>query len=226
MALFKVKETLARNGIDCTFLGSYAWRQTDNTPGGGGNVGMSRCRFDSLGLFAVKKVTGFERLLTVADIQGGREKDLHEFQYAQGYPSTSYLGGDTAIIEALNDYGVVTRGGGAASSSSNDQTEVEEALPFVKQKPIDPRVWDAPGQLRGHGAHMPLLFFVGDRPLRSEDSLTAREARMVAMGVGARVSQAQPLHDAHLAQPEGQGQEGQGQREQGQGEEMSFNHPW
>ena len=35
MALFKVKETLARNGIDCTFLGSYAWRQTDNTPGGG-----------------------------------------------------------------------------------------------------------------------------------------------------------------------------------------------
>ena len=217
MALFKVKETLARNGIDCTFLGSYAWRQTDNTPGGGGNVGMSRCRFDSLGLFAVKKVTGFERLLTVADIQGGREKDLHEFQYAQGYPSTSYLGGDTAIIEALNDYGVVTRGGGAASSSSNDQTEVEEALPFVKQKPIDPRVWDAPGQLRGHGAHMPLLFFVGDRPLRSEDSLTAREARMVARGWGPGSHKRNHFMTHILPNQKGKGKKGKGNESKGKG---------
>ena len=185
--------------------------------GGGGNVGISSCRFDSLGLFAVKKVIGFERLLTVAVLEGGGENDLHEFQDAQGYPSSAYLGGHQAIIEALDDCGVVTHGGGAASSSWDDQTEVEQVLPFVKQKAIDPRVWDAPGRLRGHGAHMPLLFFVGDRSLRSEDALTAREAKQIARGWGPGSLKRSHFETHILPKQKGKGKKSKGNEGKGKG---------
>ena len=201
MALFKVVGTLAARGIKATFLGSYAWRQS------GGGSGRETARFDSLGLFAVKKVSTVARLITMPSIHGHGDVQLHEFENAQGYPWTSYLGGDAAIrasFSLASTAGKGTRGSGAASSragpaaaTATGDDEEEFVLPHIKQKAIVPEVWDAPGGLRGRGAHMPLLFYVGDRSHRSSDRLCAREQKMIQRGWGPS-SENRKWHMAHM----------------------------
>ena len=176
MALFVVERELRARGIQVVFLGSYVWRMHDNTLGGGGRAGFESARFDSLGLFSVKKVRWVTRFITLPVILGTDAKmKLHVFREAQGYPCSSFLGDRPAIEDAHREH-VLTHVDGDA--------EAEEPLPGVRQKIVCPDMWDAPGQLTGHGAHMPLLFFVGDRPHRTNASLTSREGRMTARGWG------------------------------------------
>ena len=45
-------------------------------------------------------------------------------------------------------------------------------------------MWDKGNELFAAGAHMPLLFFIGDRSRRSPDALDRREAADIARGWG------------------------------------------
>ena len=167
MALFVVGKELRARGIEVVFLGSYVWREHDSTLGGGGRAGFEGARFDSLGMFSVKGVARVTRFITLPIIEGtDDDKKLHEFKSAQGYPSSSYLGGQEAIEGTFAEH-VLTHVDGA----------VEEPLPCTRQKVISPEVWGAPNHLAERGAHMPLLFFVGERGHRSDEALTRREGR-------------------------------------------------
>ena len=94
MALFQVKDTLRQEGVEATFLGSYAWRQLDTCGGGAVPVpDYSGCRFDSLALFALKPVPAFARLYTTPTLRGNGMTALDESEQSQGYPAASYVGG-------------------------------------------------------------------------------------------------------------------------------------
>ena len=169
MALFVAKDELKAYGIDAVFLGSYAWRQKDTR--GSGVEGLPGCRYDSLALFAVRPVSTISRLLRQAALRGIGARDLDEFEDAHGYPSSSYLGGEEKILAVYQDERPATHGSG-------------ECLPHIKQKALRPQVWDATGHLQGRGAHMPLLFYVGERGRRTETRLDAREINMIRRGWG------------------------------------------
>ena len=171
MSLFVAKTELLKYGIDAAFCGSYAWRMRDTR--GGGEPGLSGCRYDSLGLFAVAPVMTVTRLLSLGVLRDEGTTELDVFQDAQGYKASSYLGGESAILEAFQNEDSGTRGGGDAHQ-----------LPKVTQKALKPEVWDAPGGFLGRGAHMPLLFYVGVRGSRSVEALDKREASMIARGWG------------------------------------------
>ena len=171
MSLFVAKTALLEYGIDAAFCGSYAWRQRDTR--GGGEPGLSGCRYDSLGLFAVAPVMTVTRLLSLGVLRDEGTTELDIFQEAQGYKASAYLGGESAILEAFQNEDSGTRGGGDAHQ-----------LPKVTQKALKPEVWDAPGGLLGRGAHMPLLFYVGVRGSRSEEALVRREQNMITRGWG------------------------------------------
>ena len=70
---------------------------------------------------------------------------------------------------------------------------------MVKQKALIPEVWDAANALRGHGAHMPLLFYVGKRGFRSTERLEARELNMTARGWGPGSPNRTRLMQGHAA---------------------------
>ena len=187
MSLFVAKTALLEYGIDAAFCGSYAWRMRDTR--GGGEPGLSGCRYDSLGLFAVAPVMTVTRLLSLGVLRDEGTTELDIFQDAQGYKASSYLGGEIAILEAFQDEDSGTRGGGEAHQ-----------LPKVAQKRLLPEVWDATGGLLGRGAHMPLLFYVGVRGIRSDEALMLREQRMIARGWGPASS-----NRARLMQQQGKG---------------------
>ena len=172
MALFCAQDELRSRGLWATFLGSYAWRQ-EVTRGGGAveEPGLAGCRYDSLGLFALKPVSTFSRLLTVPTLRGEGAKNLQAFDIMQGYKATAYQGGEQKILAAYGDTVGYTHGDG-------------DSLPHIKQKALQTQIWDATGRLRGHGAHMPLLFYVGEKSGRSEQALTTREQNMVHRGWG------------------------------------------
>ena len=168
MALFQVRNMLREHDIDATFLGSYVWRAVTR---GRGEAGLPGCRYDSLGLFAVVPVSNFTRLIRVPMLQGDGATELDEFETCQGYPESSYLGGQEAILANFTQPRHDIHGGG-------------DDLPDIKQKRLRPEVWDATGHLMGHGAHMPLLFYVGDRSRRSSEALESREQKMIRRGWG------------------------------------------
>ena len=109
-------------------------------------------------------------MLRLPVLRDDRAHKLDEFKLAQGYPASAYLGGEPKILAAFQDQRCNTHGDGVAE------------LAHIKQKALRPEVWDATGHLKGHGAHMPLLFYVGDLPRRSEARLEAREEAMVHRG--------------------------------------------
>ena len=221
MALFAVEKELHYRGIQVVFLGSYVWRMQDNTRGRGGRAGFDSARFDSLGLFCVKKVRWVTRFITLPAILRTDDKvKLHVFREAQGYPCSSYLGDRPAIEEYCKEH-VHTHG-------DDEDAAAEEPLPCIRQRILDPEMWDAPGELAAHGAHMPLLFFVGDRTHRTNESLTAREIRMTARGWGPSSENRR----WHMTYVQGKGK-GKGTRHwQGDGEGMFKDknkqgfHPW
>ena len=166
MSLFAVVDTLRDHGIEAQFLGSYAWRYNTR---GCGVAGLPGCRYDSLGFFAVQPTVRISRMITLPSLHGSGGRKLDEFDLAQGYPASSYVGGETKVCAAFEHH---THGDGDAK------------LPPITQKALRPQVWDATGHLRGRGAHMPLLFFVGTLNRRSIERLEAREANMVRRGWG------------------------------------------
>ena len=166
MSLLTVVFELRKHNVGATFLGSHVWLE-HNTRGRGASDRLTDCRFDSLGLFAVTAVTAISRALVSADLRTGN--NLQEHVKGQGYPATSYLGGMKAVDAAF----LSTHGRG-----------VSDALPHIKQKAICAEAWDAPNALFASGAHMPLLFYIGDRSYRTEKKLEEREAKMAARGWG------------------------------------------
>ena len=185
MALFQGQSMLREGGVDATFLGSYAWLHTDTRGGGAGTGTLQQCRFDSLGLFAVCPVSTVSRLFGPNEVRSGQ--GMREFGDGQGYPHHSYVGGLDAVIEAFK----LTRGSG----------ERAHALPHIKQKALNPDVWDAPGRLFVGGGHMPLLFYVGDRSLRTTERLEAREQDMIERGWGP----ASNNRSRHMGREQGKG---------------------
>ena len=73
----------------------------------------------------------------------------------------------------------------------------EALLPHIKQKAIRPEVWDATGHLSGRGAHMPVLFYVGDRSRRSEQRLVEREIHMIDYLLHVSVARRQHVRTTH-----------------------------
>ena len=166
MSLFEVKKTLRDHDIDAQFLGSYAWRKITH---GCAEAGLPGCRYDSLGFFAVQPTVSVSRMFTLPSLRGSGGRKLAEFEKVQGYPASSYLGGESAILAAFEDH---THGDGDA------------VLPPITQKTLRREVWDATGCLHHGGAHMPLLFYVGALSRRSDTRLESREANMVLRGWG------------------------------------------
>ena len=72
MALYAAEGELRKAGLDATFLGSYAWLKSDIRGGGPGDT-LGRCRFDSLGLFAVVPVSTVSRLLNPSFLRSGQK---------------------------------------------------------------------------------------------------------------------------------------------------------
>ena len=111
--------------------------------------------FDSLGLFALQPIEDLRRLHNLDNLQLDAVlppgQHLREFLKAEGYSERSYLGRGEAIEAA---YRSDTRGGGVEWPRAT--------VPMIKQKALIPEFWDATGSVRGHGAHMPLLFYVGN----------------------------------------------------------------
>ena len=124
-------------------------------------------------MFATKPCPGFTRHIVWADLQDEEKLDRWD-QGAQGYAAESYIG-QLAAIERCFTSGPAeqdaTHGGGVA-------------LPFVKNKALNPRVWDAPNVLLQSGGHMPLLFYIGDRSNRSPHALAQREGSATDRGWG------------------------------------------
>ena len=102
MAAFVAVAELRAQGVDATFLGSYAWRAQEHTRGGGATpvAGLEGCRYDSLALFAVTPVTTFSRLHTLPAFRGEGASELRCFDLAQGYAASAYQGGEAAILAA------------------------------------------------------------------------------------------------------------------------------
>ena len=175
MALFQAEETMRERGLEAVFLGSYAWREKITRGSGESPVpGLGGARYDSLALFAVEPVSTLTRVISPSMLRGEGESALHEFvqKKAQGYQAHSYKGGEVAILAAFEPWGPSTHGSG------------DNPLPHIKQKVLRPEVWDATGILSGRGAHMPLLWYVGDISGRSNAALVAREKRMTQRGWG------------------------------------------
>ena len=169
MALFDTADTLREYGIEAVFLGGYAWRELDTR--GRGVPGLAGVSFDSLGLFALEPVSTFQRLLTVDMFTGASQDMLDTYanpHAAQGYTSNTYVGehNERKVLAAYADPEANTHDCG-------------DRLPHIRQKRLNPDVWDALGALMGHGAHMPLIFFVGNRGRRTEQALDRREQNMI-----------------------------------------------
>ena len=172
MALFDTKDALHKHGIDAVFLGGYAWREVDTR--GRGEPGLRGVGFDSLGMFALEPVSTFKRLVTVPMLLGTADNKLDQYESkhaAQGYPAHAYVGVESKVLDAYADPNPHTHDGG-------------ERLPHIVQKRLIPEVWDAYGALMGHGAHQPLLFYMGDRPRRTPEGLARREENMNQRGWG------------------------------------------
>ena len=163
MALFSAAEELHKHGLNAVFLGSYAWRVQDTH---GGGAALETVRYDSLGCFAVEPVSSIARLITPAMLHGQWGDRLHEFTTAQGYNADAYVGKQAAILKAFEPLPDGTRGGG-------------DELPPIRQRPLYPGAWDATQRLHNHGAHMPVMFFVGKNSGRSTKALTRREFEAV-----------------------------------------------
>jgi len=186
MALFRVVDELRHYGISATFLGSFAWCKPRGSDAASSTSRASPAMagdkfpgvyFDSLGLFALQPIQDLKRLHNLGNLRLDAAlppgAHLREFLKAEGYSERSYLGRGEAIEAAFRSD---TRGGGVEWPRAT--------LPMVKQKALIPEVWDATNTLRGHGAHMPLLFYVGKRGFRSTERLKQREVNMTARGWG------------------------------------------
>ena len=82
------------------------------------------------------------RMLKLPSLHGNGRRKLDEFDLAQGYPASAYVGGGTKVLGAFEEH---THGDGDAM------------LPPMTQKALRPEVWDATGHVRGLGAHMACL---------------------------------------------------------------------
>ena len=189
MALFDTQFQMRKHRIDATFLGSYVWLD-QNTRGGGATDQLQDCRYDSLGLFAVTAVSSVQRFLVPDELRKDDKEKLQTFVEGQGYPATSYMGGQRAIGAAFT----ITHGGGDP-----------ESMPRIKQKVISAQNWDKPNILFASGAHMPLLFYVGGRSHRCEKRLEGRDHNMAARGWGPSSANSRRLMERSKATDKGNG---------------------
>ena len=189
MALLSAGAELHKRGVDVSFLGSYVWLER-NTRGGGAPDRLHDCRYDSLGLFAATAVSTIARILEPTDLRSGEKLVEFKKDKGQGYASTSYLGGLRAIDRAFN----ITHGRGDG-----------DAMPHIKQKMISAQAFDAPNVLFAGGAHMPLLFYVGERGHRTEKKLEKREQGMIARGWGPSSANRYQLMERQAAKGKGKG---------------------
>ena len=167
MALFKARGALQHLGVQATFLGSWAWRQLRDNRGGGEAIpGIEGLRFDSLGLYAVVPVQSCQRLITPAMLsstQTPQTPDFCEFEKGPGCGAASC--GGAALVK--DEFEPVVTG---------RTHDAEQPLPPVKQKAVTFLIFDGEDRLLTKEAHMPLLFFVGERGKRSEDAAARRNA--------------------------------------------------
>ena len=146
-------------------------RSTATHSSGKGIPGLQGVRFDSMGLYAVVPVPSLTRWITppMLTSHGYETREFPEFRKSQGYEAQSYGGG----CLATRSFAPKPTGWLEAEDTHGDG----ETLPPVKQKLPKCQVFDAVGNLLTKGAHMPLLFYIGDKSRRSGTAHKRREQR-------------------------------------------------
>ena len=171
MSAFRIAPILRENQIPATCLAWYAWR-LKITPTVVGNT-----HFDSMAVFATKTIVGISRSLNYSDYEDPEEK-LDEWDKGQGFVLSSYLGGQRALGQTLQNIHVSGDG----------------ELPNCKQVLVNTKMWDGDSRVRGtekkaglfweSDGHMPLLLYMGKLPMRSNTAMTRREERSIARNWG------------------------------------------
>ena len=171
MSTFRIAPILRENNIPATCLAWYAWK-LKSTPTVVGNI-----HFDSMAVFATKTIIGISRSLNYSDYENPDE-NLDEWNKGQGFVLSSYLGGQRALRQTLDNIHVCGDG----------------ELPHSKQVLVNTKMWDGSSRVRGvektaglfweSDGHMPLLVYMGKLPHRSDTAMTRRETRSIARGWG------------------------------------------
>ena len=84
---------------------------------------------------------------------------------APGYEAKSY-GGMDLVLQVMDE-----------ATNTATHGDGERTLPKILQKVVKWQWWDATGALLFGGAHMPLLFFIGNQSRRSDTSIVRRDQR-------------------------------------------------
>jgi hypothetical protein len=121
-----------------------------------GREQLMTIRSDSCGIFLVGRPAANRRILEIEHFTGPKTFDLPERLFGPGYPLTSYVGGDTRVLQTLRDSAAVAA----------------PEFPVCKEKCMGK---SDPEQQRC-GAHMPLAVFFGNESVRSYESVVRRRA--------------------------------------------------
>lgn len=202
MALWLVVPRLAEHGIHMQYVASYAWESLESPA-----VHVDSCGVFVRGSWSIKRSFEFEdffpdpKILRAAmdrgrgeiyDSEAEDEADdyvpggeyarpiyakLHSFLKGQGFPITSYLGPDgvkDTAEDAMRELLWVCFN----PTLEDKQTAM---FPRVKQKLLDPEIFDPRRELFAAGVHMPLLVYVGNgQPERGTAAWGKRELRTQA----------------------------------------------
>ena len=170
MALFVVPGQMWSRSLETRWCGSYAWRKagsaTSRSPAVAGPLHL-----DSMGFFAIGPAPRVEPWISMQALSDEHsEKHLETFPNGQGYEASSYCGGMKSIKECLT---------GRWSTPPQTSADLhgdgpDPPHPHIKQKRIRKDLWDIGNQLFAAGAHMPLLFFIGEQGRRSAQALDRR----------------------------------------------------
>ena len=128
---------------------------------------------DSCGIITLRHQKSMKACLNVDDLKGTEK--LPRFSAGQGYPLTSYIGGEAAAIQSL------TRVHPLKPAS---EVPEHDPLTHTKSKLLNATMWDATQLLFRKGAHMPLIAYFGNVSGRSEAALSRREEGMIQRGWG------------------------------------------
>ena len=168
MALFATPRQMGARYIEARCWGPYAWRTTSGMGAVAGSTPPAvagEVRFDSMGLFAIGAAPSVAPWLSTQVLAGVHtEKRLECFPKGQGYEAKSYVGGIERVEDCLTTRGDSTNKMSAPTHGDGDDPPPH---PHIKQKPINHNIWDTGDAFFRAGAHMPLLFFIGDRSRRS-----------------------------------------------------------
>ena len=193
MSLCQVVPVLRQCKIPANLLSWFAWVKTEadrlppvpeaeeeeeadgapaSAPAAAGEI-EGEVMMDSCGIITLRRQLRQRCCLDVEDLQGSEK--LPRFGAGQGYPLSSYVGGEEAARESLRKLPLLTKASGVPE---------HDPLADTKSKLLNPLMWDSSETLFKSGGHMPLIGYFGNVSGRSEAALSRREANSAKRGWG------------------------------------------